>query len=179
MTILLVCYNKCKVIPCTCSIVYMCGVLSCRLDQPVKRIRTELEHPIRSQSPGVIPASIFEMRASRDRSPSPQQPPHDPYEFSDEASSSAGNFGNKRSMRQSRDDNFPRPSPFGSKQVGKTKLCVHVSMETKHPVRKFPWRPNTLFASFHGDQTLFISFHGDQTLCASFHGDQVHIEVLM
>ncbi len=89
-----------------------------RLQQPFKRQRRESRvdsasskshHPASHPS---TPGGQFSAKM-REMSPSPKQAAHDPYEFSDESSSNAGNFRTFRSV--SRDDSFSRP--FNSKQV--------------------------------------------------------------
>ena len=89
------------------------GCSACRLQHSVKRPKQEPDLSSKSaQSPG---GHQFGSKR-QDNTPSPQLQPHDPYEFSDEASSNAGSF-RKRGFRNSRDDSFPRSSPFTSRQV--------------------------------------------------------------
>jgi hypothetical protein len=88
-----------------------------RLDQPVKKIKMEIENPGQPASNGFTPFDpVFLSQDSA--SPMPRAPAHDPYEFSDESSSNAGSaFGNKMNRRPSKDDPFSRPSPFGGNKV--------------------------------------------------------------
>ena len=86
-----------------------------RLDQPVKRLKIELTpktETVRSQH---SPGASHHAPNTNSHTPSPSAPPHDPYEFSEESSTNVGDFSTSRSYRSSRDDSFPRPSPY--KQV--------------------------------------------------------------
>ncbi|ELU05357.1 hypothetical protein CAPTEDRAFT_103103 [Capitella teleta] len=99
------------------------------MDQPVKKIKLELEHPSRPSSNGLNPFDNPPL--SHDNSPLPQSMPLDPYEFSDESSSNAGSaFANKANRRQSRDDSFSRPSPFGIKQVSINNISTSLTSES-------------------------------------------------
>ena len=93
----------------------------CRFDHPWKRHRWEGRKDLMSarsmytSSPLTLNGSAF--AKSRDSSPpSPSQPSHDPYEFSDE-SSNAGNFG--RALRN-REDSVSRSNSL-SKNVS---VCI-------------------------------------------------------
>ena len=92
-----------------------------RLEHPIKRQKLESKLDLNKSSRDAAAlannnSSSHSSRVARESPPSPAVA-HDPYEFSDEASN-AGNFP-KHSLRTSRDDSFPRASPFGSKQVMK------------------------------------------------------------
>ena len=105
-----------------CAFVKQAKLVS-RLDYPMKKPKRDgkLESKPMFNSVNQTSASahlVAKMRgAERDTPPSPAPPAHDPYEFSDEASSSAGDFGRKGSLRQSREDSITRPSSFNAKLV--------------------------------------------------------------
>ncbi len=95
-----------------------------RLEHPVKRLKkgdSKLESKPAYNPSKHMPASehlLAKVRAERDTPPSPATPAHDPYEFSDEASSTPGEFSKRASLRQSREDSITRPNSFITKLVG-------------------------------------------------------------
>ena len=95
----------------------------CRLEHPVKRPKRDNKMECKpsynssNQTSASAHLSAKMLGAERDTPPSPQVPAHDPYEFSDEASSSAGDFTKRGSLRQSREDSISRPNSFNTKLV--------------------------------------------------------------
>ncbi len=108
-----------------------------RLEHPVKRLKkgdSKLESKPAYNPSKHMPASehlLAKVRAERDTPPSPATPAHDPYEFSDEASSTPGEFSKRGSLRQSREDSITRPNSFITKLVNfstinKLRTCYEI-----------------------------------------------------